>query len=381
MKSSQTNIRSNSTKENGKGKINYFLVFLICWLVVVAGFIGWFLLRFNDFAASYEAQYQLSLPVHKAEEITKHFNDHDVDYILENMTEKPPVTGFENETVVRDYITGLLEDKIFTCSESENSSDGAPEFNVKTSDGFLVAKINLAEDVQKKLPYGFKAWKENGLVFYTAASIEANITAPETYKVYVNGIELTEGNLDGDIKESELNQYVEPYGKIPGTSTYKVTGLYKQPIVTAKDYLGHECDCVYDEKTDTYSVGFIKDFEGKEELSQYAIKFASTFANFVSQDAGATALDKYFPSGSKALSYIKRNSSRELYTNHGKVEIKNGEIKDITVFSDDIVYMEVYVEQHMQMYFGSKEPEVLPTDAHVYFVKIKGKWYVGGIQY
>ena len=144
MKSSQTNIRSNSTKENGKGKINYFLVFLICWLVVVAGFIGWFLLRFNDFAASYEAQYQLSLPVHKAEEITKHFNDHDVDYILENMTEKPPVTGFENETVVRDYITGLLEDKTFTCSESENSSDGAPEFNVKTSEGFLVAKINLA---------------------------------------------------------------------------------------------------------------------------------------------------------------------------------------------------------------------------------------------
>ena len=47
--------------------------------------------------------------------------------------------------------------------------------------------------------------------------------------------------------------------------------------------------------------------------------------------------------------------------------------------------MEVYVEQHMQMYFGmyfgSKEPEVIPTDAHVYFVKIKGKWYVGGIQY
>ena len=43
--------------------------------------------------------------------------------------------------------------------------------------------------------------------------------------------------------------------------------------------------------------------------------------------------------------------------------------------------MEVYVEQHMQMYFGSKEPEVIKTDARVYFVKIKGKWYVGGIQY
>ena len=51
------------------------------------------------------------------------------------------------------------------------------------------------------------------------------------------------------------------------------------------------------------------------------------------------------------------------------------------VYSDEVVYMEVYVEQWMQMYWGSDEPEVIPTDAHVYFVKIDGKWYVGGIQY
>ena len=43
--------------------------------------------------------------------------------------------------------------------------------------------------------------------------------------------------------------------------------------------------------------------------------------------------------------------------------------------------MEVYVEQWMEMYWGADEPEVLPTDAHVYFVKIDGKWLVGGIQY
>jgi len=376
----QERVNSKDTK-SGKGKINHFLVFLICWLVVITGFIGWFLLRFNDFAASYEEQYQASLPIHTAEEVTQHFNEHDVDYILQNMTEKPPVTGFEDESVVRDYIISLIGDKTFICSESENSSDGAPEYNVKTSDGLIVAKILMTEDTAKKLPYGFKAWKQSGLVFYTAASVEVNVSAPETYKVFVNGIELSPSFHDGEVIASELNQYVEPYGVIPGTSKYKVTGLYTKPVVTAKDYLGNDCECVYDEKTDTYTVGFIKDFSEKEELSKYAIQFASTFANYVSQDAGAYALDKYFPSGSKALSYIKRNSSRQLYTSHGKVTIKNGAIKDITVFSDDVVYMEVYVEQHMQMYFGSKEPEVLPTDAHVYFVKIKGKWYVGGIQY
>ena len=43
--------------------------------------------------------------------------------------------------------------------------------------------------------------------------------------------------------------------------------------------------------------------------------------------------------------------------------------------------MEAYVEQYMQMYWGSDEPEVLPTDVHLYFVKIDGKWLIGGIQY
>jgi hypothetical protein len=382
MKSSKDTENLNNTEQkNGKGKLNYFLIFLICWLVVVTGFIAWFLLRFNDFAAKYEEQYQATLPIHTAEKVTEHFNAHDVEYIWNNMSSRPQVTAFEDETVVKDYITKLISDKSFICAEAEGSTDSDPEFYVKTSDGLVVAKIELDEDTTKKLPYGNKAWKEGRLEFYTAAVFEANISAPATYKVFVNGKELNASHLSGDIAESELNQYVTPYAEIPGTANYQITGLYKKPVVTAKDYLGNDCECVYDENKDTYTVNFIKDFDGKDELSEYALKFTSTFANYVSQDAGAYALDKYFPSGSKQLSYIKRNSSRQLYTQHGKVEIKNGEIKDITVFSDDVVYMEVYVEQHMQMYFGSKEPEVLKTDAHVYFVKIKGKWYVGGIQY
>lgn len=382
MKSSANKQENNSTQENGKSKkLNYFLIFLVCWLVLVAGFIAWFLLRFNDFAAKYEEQYQASLPYHTAEAVTAHFNAHDVEYIWENMAQKPEVTVFENEETVKAYVTSLISDKTFVCAEAETSTDSDPEFYVKTSDGLVVAKIILAEDKSKELPYGFKAWKEGQLEFYTAANEVADISAPSTYKIFVNGKELNDSNLAGEIEESELNQYVKPYAEIPGTAHYQVTGLYAKPVVTAKDYTGHECECVYDENTDTYSVGFIKDFEGKDELSEFAIKFASTFANYISQDAGANALDKYFPSQSQQLSYIKRNSSRQLYTKHGKVEIKNGEIKDITVFSDDVVYMEVYVEQHMQMYFGSKEPEVIKTDAHVYFVKIKGKWYVGGIQY
>ncbi|MDO4420501.1 MAG: hypothetical protein Q4C15_00435 [Eubacteriales bacterium] len=381
MKSSGNGDKSNSNQKNGKSKINFFLVFLISWLVLVTAFIAWFLLRFNSFASMYEAEYEDSLPYHTAEAITQKFNDHDVEFIVANMTSKPVVTAFEEETVVKEYVESMINGKSFVYVETDSSREDEPEYYIKTDDGVLVARIELKEDKSVSRPYGFKSWEQESLEFFTAASFDVDVTAPETYTVYINGVEVTDDYLDGEIVPSELTQYVDPYAVIPGTAKYLVKGLYKRPTVTAVDYLGNECECVYDSQNDKYVVGFIKDFEGREELEEFAISFTSTFANYISQDAGNYALDKYFPSGSTALSYIKRNSSRELYTRHGAVSIHNEEIKDVIVYSDEVVYMEIYVEQWMEMYWGSDEPEVIPTDAHVYFVYINDRWLVGGIQY
>lgn len=381
MKSSGNGEKSNTNQKNGKSKINFFLVFLISWLVLVTAFIAWFLLRFNSFASMYEAEYEDSLPYHTAEAITQKFNDHDVDFIVASMTSKPVVTAFEEETVVKEYVESMINGKSFVYVETDSSREDEPEYYIKTDEGVLVARIELKEDKSVSRPYGFKSWEQESLEFFTAASFDVDVTAPETYTVYINGVEVTDDYLDGEIVPSELTQYVDPYAVIPGTAKYLVKGLYKRPTVTAVDYLGNECECVYDSQNDKYIVGFIKDFEGREELEEFAISFTSTFANYISQDAGNYALDKYFPSGSSALSYIKRNSSRELYTRHGAVSIHNEEIKDVIVYSDEVVYMEIYVEQWMEMYWGSDEPEVIPTDAHVYFVYINDRWLVGGIQY
>lgn len=382
MKASEGNESTKNTnaKKNGK-KLDFFLVFLICWLVLVTGFVAWFLLRFNDFAAGYEEQYQKTLPYHTAEIITEHFNNQDVDYIISRMAQKPAVTVFEDESTVRDYVASLIEGQTFIYTETENYREDAPEYYIKTSDGLIVARAILAEDKSQTLPYGFKAWYESNIEFYTAASNGFNITAPKTYKVYVNGVELNAANASCTLIESELNQYVEPYATIPDDVNYQGKGLYVRPVVTAVDSQGNECVCVYDGSEDSYTIEYPHDFEDYDDLAEYAISFTSTFANYISQDAGEYALDKYFPSGSQTLKYIKRNSSRDLYTRHGSVTIENEEIRECIVFSEDVVYMEVYVEQWMEMYWGSDEPEVVPTDAHVYFVKIDGKWYVGGIQY
>jgi hypothetical protein len=304
----------------------------------------------------YEAEYEDSLPYHTAEAITQKFNDHDVDFIVANMTSKPVVTAFEEETVVKEYVESMINGKSFVYVETDSSREDEPEYYIKTDEGVLVARIELKEDKSVSRPYGFKSWEQESLEFFTAASFDVDVTAPETYTVYINGVEVTDDYLDGEIVPSERTQYVDPYAVIPGTAKYLVKGLYKRPTVTAVDYLGNECECVYDSQNDKYIVGFIKDFEGREELEEFAISFTSTFANYISQDAGNYALDKYFPSGSSALSYIKRNSSRELYTRHGAVSIHNEEIKDVIVYSDEVVYMEIYVDPYHTIDESQEEP-------------------------
>ena len=136
MKASEGNESTKNTneKKNGK-KLDFFLVFLICWLVLVTGFVAWFLLRFNDFAAGYEEQYQKSLPYHTAEIITEHFNNQDVDYIISRMAQKPAVTVFEDESTVRDYVASLIEGQTFIYTETENYREDAPEYYIKTYHG------------------------------------------------------------------------------------------------------------------------------------------------------------------------------------------------------------------------------------------------------
>ena len=75
MKSTGNGEKNNANVKDGKSKINFFLVFLISWIVLVTAFIAWFLLRFNNFAAAYESEYEDSLPYHTAEAITQKFND------------------------------------------------------------------------------------------------------------------------------------------------------------------------------------------------------------------------------------------------------------------------------------------------------------------
>ena len=362
-------------------KISKFTRVLLIWLVAITVVIAGGLIWFNSFLGKYEELYQESLPYHVAENTMQLFANQDADGIWNIVKDKIALSEFESEATVKTYVRNLVSGKEFTYKQTENYAEDAPEYYILADGKYIVAKLKLVEDETQKPPYGFKAWKTGELEFYTSADHKFKIALPEGYNLTINGKEVTVNYKSEDSIEAEENKYLKPYAQLPSKSVYEITGLYCEPVVKITDPDGKEVKPEQDKKTGEYVINIRSECPDRKEVEKLAISFTKDFANYISQDAGNYALDKYFPRNSKTLRDIKRNSSREWYTRHGKVDLKNEQVKDFICYTKDIVYVEAYVEQHMEMFWGSKEREVVKTTAHLYLCKIDGKWKIAGIRY
>lgn len=371
-----------SGKDKPKQKISKFTKALIIWLILLTVVIAGGLVWFNGFLGKYEEIYQSSLPYHLADKTIDMFAKQDLDGIWGLVKNKPAPTEFETEETIKKYLKGLISNKEFTYQQTEEYAENAPEYYI-ISEKTILAKLKLAEDETNKLPYGFKSWKVDDLEFYSAANNKFKITLPEDCKLTVNGVPVPVAYRTEQGLEPEENKYLKPYAQLPNMCVYEAAGLFAEPDIKVTNSEGKEVKAEKDKTTGEYKVNVRSECSDKDkkEIEKFGINFTKDFANFISQDAGNYALDKYFPKNSKALRDIKRNSSREWYTRHGKVDIKNEQVKDFICYTKDIVYIEVYVEQHMEMFWGSKEREVVKTTAHLYLARINGSWKVAGIRY
>ncbi|MCR4776369.1 MAG: hypothetical protein K5869_08340 [Saccharofermentans sp.] len=368
--------------EKAKPKISRFTKALIIWLILLTVVIAGGLVWFNGFLGKYEEIYQSSLPYHQADKAIEMFAKQDLDGIWGLVKNKPSHTEFETEATIKKYIKDLISNKEFTYQQTEDYAENAPEYYI-ISEKVILAKLKLAENEEQKLPYGFKNWKIGDLEFYSAANNKFKITLPEGYKLTVNGVDVPVAYRTQQGIEPEENKYLKPYAELPKMCVYEAEGLFAEPEIKVTNTDGKEVKAEKDKTTGEYKVNIRSECSEKDRkaIDKFGISFTKDFANYISQDAGNYALDKYFPKNSKALRDIKRNSSREWYTRHGKVDLKNEEVKDFICYTKDIVYVEVYVEQHMEMFWGSKEREVVKTTAHLYLARIDGNWKVAGIRY
>lgn len=377
QRESQQPSRRNVKKKKGKKKFHVYVAVLFIWLIAITGAFLYAYKRFNDFQIDYETSYQSSSPELVMNDIFSHFESRDIDYIWQNMAEHPQVSQFETEDDIKNYMLSMIEGKTLTYVESGEYTQDRPCYTVE-ADGYVIGTVALSRIGQKE--YGFPVWGLDVISFPALPLEGAMITIPENSSVYINGIMLDETYITEDIPadEDEL-QYVEPYGgTIPGFTTYAVSGLYFEPTVEVKDYSGADCPVEYNADFDRYNADYSTNHAEREALEQYGIDFTSTFANVISMDEDISALDRFFPPDSLALNYISRNTALRYFTGHGAVTIQNEEVQEFIAYNEDTVYMQVYIEQEMQMW---PDPEILPTTTHIYLTRIDGEWKISGIRY
>ena len=364
-------------KKNTNKKFHVYVAVLFVWLIAVTCAILYGYKKFNAFLLDYEASYQSSQPNLVMDEIFTHFQANEIDYIWQNMPEHPTVSQFESEDAIRSYMLSMIEGKELTYVESGEYTADRPCYAVE-ADGYVVATVALQRIGQKE--YGNPVWALADISFPVLPLEGAMITLPSNATVYINGIQLDDTYITEEIppEEDEL-QYVEPYGgSIPGFTSYAVSGLYYEPEVEVKDYSGMTIPVEYNAEQDRYSAEYSSNHAERETLEQYGIDFTTTFANVISMDADLSALDPYFPPDSLAYNYISRSTALRYFTGHGAVTMQNEEVQEFIAYNEDTVYMQVYVEQEMQMW---PDPQIVPTTTHIYLTRIDGEWQISGMRY
>ncbi len=371
-------VTTNAPTKSKKRRIPVFTIVLAVWLIAITCFICWFYGKANDYMVHYEDVYQSSMPELVAEDVATHFMNYDVDYIMANMNTSPRLSQFETQDAVKTYIDNMINGKNIEYKPSSKYSDSIPTYVVE-ADNFVVAEFTLCKDLQHPKEFGFPTWQLKDITYYTEPFETVYISAPTNFNVYVNGILLDDTYVcSEEIKPSD-ESYLMDYNTMPGIHDFYVADLYLEPEVKITDMFGTEVNVEYDTSTDIYSTGYTDQHPEREALEEFAINYTTTFANVISHDDNLENLKPYFPEDSQLYDSISRNTALKYFMAHSDTTIENEEIKEFTVYSEDVVFIEVYIEQHMTV--GWNDIEVIPTTSRLYCVKIDGEWKVVSMRF
>lgn len=353
-----------------------FTVFMIIWSCALSFVIAFALFKFYKYLEDYEKVYQESLPYHNMDELINHFEDKDAPSLYSLMTTKPEPTEFETYENVIGYIQKMIDNKSFTYTEAEDSTDKMPVYYISADDYIIARATLLPGDVLRA--HGLPIYSLNTLEIYTDASFSFFIEAPETATVYVNDVAVTDSFVY-HVSEPENAEYFKDFATIPGKKAYRITGLFENPDLKIVTSFNEEIIPEFDSSRGLYTVGFTAPTDTENEMKDFAKEAVDAYTRVVCREVNASELDKYFTEGNEIVKSIKSNDSNFKYFPNHKTTSTESIIKDFIPYSDEAFYCEIEHTQHMLKY-GSV-PIDYTTDARFFYVMENGEWKVCNIQY
>jgi len=355
-----------------------YWIFMALWSIACICVLAVFLDKFYCFLKDYQQSYDETRPKLTMDEIFVEFEEADVDWILEKAN---PITvsGFESQEVLEQYVTDYMKGKkvSYQTKAGEHIEERPVYVVMLEKEPFAVVRLEKKDETTE---YGHPFWELREVELFVSPTISRSIVVPENATVYVNGTELSEDYVTAVNPENENAFYYTNFTDLvtlPGYKTYYVEGLFTEPKVEAKNFLGEAMEAEYVANEKTYQFDFGMSELVRQEVEEYLLQFTRDYAMYISNDLKNSGLDKYFPANSELLKGIK-NSSRQWFDDHKKPEIMNEELKELVLYTENAISARVYLEQYMYVPFSGRIEQLI-TDLKVFYIKLDEEWKVAGI--
>ena len=221
------------------------------------------------------------------------------------------------------------------------------------------------------------------------------VTVPEDCKVFLNGIQMDERELTGEVSESEEFTYVKAYVDVPRFVSYQTEGLLLDPTIEIRNENGETIlatkgetleDSNFNVATDgqittVIAKGF-QESEMPEDLKKMVLENTERYTNFFSVDlAGArgsiSPIKDMFPADSYYLDLAEtyRREDMWMYSSHNAPVFKNESVDHYIRYSEDLFSCEVYFDKEMLLHKTNKI-KVDTTNFRLYYGLLDGKWKI-----
>lgn len=328
-------------------------------------------------------QYENSQPETVMENYVAEFQQMAADGTLyDKMEMSSSVNEFESVDVYKElykaHLAGITE-YTFVKSESSYLAE-KPEYYI-CGDGKPVAKIVLSASNEHTI-FGILTimdWQTESLdSAWEGSTKDYIIRIPDDYTATVNGVELSEANLTGEVIENPEFENVSNYVKMPAFVEYSAQGLMKEPKIRVFGADGQEREVVADEDGAFVLTQYQPSDNIPKERYDDALKMAQTWENFLTRDLpgeahGLATIRKYLIKDSYYWNLAKQyaNSVDITFISGHRMDnppYSNIKISDYVSYGENCYSCYIYFEKNMIL-TKTGESRVDKIDSTFYFVK------------
>ncbi len=362
--------RTKKRKYFGLGLLIYFIVGCIGIIL----FLRWF----NGYLIAYES----ALPSNGVTEVLDAFKTGTIETVMsaDNLvTDSAYYNIFDYEAHIRDMIRG----KEISIEESSASSAEVPRY-VISAGGNPVTDVTLKVIGQND--YDMDVWGCDKFYpdEYCMSDEVYTITVPSDFVVNVSGRNLTSENVMRDesgnpvVKGIDLIANVTPYMDfVPTFTTYQISGLWNDPVVTATDATGSPV--ALEQNGSEYTAPLQTDDATVSEINAMIPTIVESYGkHFIGVNSGGVY--NYLLPGSEYRESLSTAMTMFYPTSHiTSYNYYNVSADNFVTYCDNCVSADIKFDLVVKFNSTAYQTKNEGSDAVWIFIKQNGTWYLADV--